>query len=354
MKKILFSLAISATIFLTSCISNFTLFAGNGQNVVLSDFFAVNAKLNNPDSMTVDEKTGDLYVVAQNETIIKKITLDGKVSTFFDLNKSEIKKEFPDKIFYIGTIKIKDDYLYFSNKFSISRIKLNGKEKDERYIGSGRKNTLEQENNPSILDTRISGSFKEISFFWIKDFSFALDGNILISEHSNRTKLANIKYDSVYDLFLFYENNSYGNYARSGTSIKQNPISKELYFLENKGGLRGITNYPSIYKINDKNVISWLNYSNVGKVLNFDFDKEGNIYVISVSNASLMKIDLKGNVSDISNFWGVGYIGEQFPLFRSINSSPIYSESMEITIDRKRNILYLSVYEQNKIFKLNL
>lgn len=350
MKKLLFSLAITSTIFLTSCLNGFVYIAGNDNNKLFYDIFAVNAKLDIPTSMAVDEKTGDLYVVDQKYTVIKKITLDGKVSTFFDLNKSDITEENINGNFGIGIgkIKIKDDYLYFSTNLLINRIKLNSKEKAETYIGSGKANkTFISDVNSTeyYINVKEEKNFKDISFYQIVDFYFDFEGNLLIIDNEF-LKLANTKTKILANVGL-KDSRGFIKYETSGISkIAFNPISKEIYLISDHNNFHKISKI--LYQIDEDKGLNPSKKSNVTRAIgDFDFDSKGNIYLISIDNYNLLKFDLKDNVSIISNFWGVADIYKN-------SKGNLISDSMNIQIDRKRNILYLSVYEQNKIFKINL
>src|SRR5690348_13999151 len=105
---------LSLTFFLLSCGSKFELLAGNEIKGFV-DGGPVEAKFDNPGAMAVDD-SGNLYVIDQVTSIgndlerykaIREITPDGKIFTI---------KKFENEESPIDSLKIKNNYLYFSTR----------------------------------------------------------------------------------------------------------------------------------------------------------------------------------------------------------------------------------------------
>jgi hypothetical protein len=81
--------------------------------------------------MKADEENGDLYVLDQDSKVIRKISLSGEITTFFDstkykdLNITEIKD-----------IDVYKNYVYFSFDKTIYKIEKTSKEKKPEILVS--------------------------------------------------------------------------------------------------------------------------------------------------------------------------------------------------------------------------
>lgn len=340
MKNILLkTLTTTALVILTSCLNNFVLVTGGEDKKGYFDGVASEAKFNYPSALAVDEESGDLYVLDQDyynsnknnsKSVIRKITLDCKVSTFLKSQDVDINK----KDYSIGTIKIRDGYLYFVFGYQIKRVKLSNNKEVENLIGK-------EEKGDKL------GSLQDAAFQEIIDFSFYPNGNILVAD--SKFKLVNTQSKTI-DL-LNYNNSELinklfvnGRLVSNIKKIEINTSSKDLFVLFDQF-IAG----RKILNLAYKNNTDSEKISDISKVTtSFVFDNKGNIYLVSLDKEAILKIDTKNSSSVISNLIGVIDIKKD-AMFPEMGY-----EIGILAIDNKRNILYLSNISKNKIFKLKL
>jgi sugar lactone lactonase YvrE len=261
-----------------------------------------------PENLTVDDKTGDLYFVDQDSKVIRKITPDGKVFTVFQV--SFVKEN------YLRYPQIKDNYLYFIYNNRIKRLDLSKKDaKYEDYLNPNSKTSL-------------------------YSFHFLSDGTMLLHEERN-LRIVNLETKEIKPIIYTSKRDEAFRSTAEGTviaeiNVKENPKTKEIFF--------GRDNL-SIYKLTKNNeIVLFSENSDLNPISGFDFDKDGNIYTISINRRKLIRVSLSGEIKDISDLKGVVDFDELY--FRMLSTS--------ISIDRKKNILYLSYIVKNQIFKIDL
>lgn len=304
-KMILKAITLSLLTILSGCYSD-TIYLAGGTGFV--DGLIKDAKFRYPKELTVDEKTGDLYFVDQESKVIRKITPDGKVFTVFQV--SFVPENF------LKYPQIKDNYLYFIYNNQIKRLDLS--KKDSKY---------EDYLNPD-------------SYIMLHSFHFLLDGTMLLHEERN-LRIVNLETKEIKPIIYTSKRDEAFRSTKEGTVIagihvKENPKTNEIFF--------GRDNL-SIYKLTkDNEVVLFSENSDLNPISGFDFDKDGNIYTISINRRKLIRISLSGEIKDISNLNSVIDFDKLY--FRLLATS--------ISIDKKRNILYLSCLAKNEIFKIDL
>jgi hypothetical protein len=305
MKIILKAITLSLLTILSGCYGDFTYIAGGGGFV---DGFAKDAKFRSPENLTIDEKTGDLYFVDQDSKVIRKITKDGKAFTVFQV--SFVPENF------LKYPQIKDNYLYFIYNNRIKRLDLSKKDaKYEDYL------------NPNSQTK-------------LHSFHFLSDGTMLLHEERN-LRIVNLETKEIKPIIYTSKRDEAFRSTAEGTviaeiNVKENPKTKEIFF--------GRDNL-SIYKLTKNNeIVLFSENSDLNPISGFDFDKDGNIYTISINRRKLIRVSLSGEIKDISDLKGVVDFDELY--FRMLSTS--------ISIDRKKNILYLSYIVKNQIFKIDL
>lgn len=334
-KMILKAITLSLLTILSGCFNNLTYIVGGEDKKGFVDGFAKDAKLKNPSKMAVDEETGNLYVVDQDNTAIRKITADGKVSTIFDTSKYQ--GDFDTKYkSTITEIRVNKDYLYFSTNTFISRIKLNDGGY-EKFLGTG-----EFKRNSSDPFFKQESKFTDTSFSQIKSFCFDDNENLFILDR-DRVKKADINTKIVSDIFLGLGQDVSGFYDfMNGYSISMskniindiefNIITKDIYLIVQ------IFDNLRLYKKSTAIYGDFIRIPIDSKAIQDVYtDKKGNIYVIALDKTFIFRLDKNMNVNRIYSKEGI--------------SDDLY-ESTYLSIDNKRNIMYLS--EDNKIFKIDL
>jgi hypothetical protein len=335
---ILKTLTLALLSILSSCSNNFTYIAGGEDKKGFVDGFAKDAKFKYPSEMAVDEETGNLYVLDQSSTVIRKITTDGKVSTIFDLSKypndfdTEYKKSITD-------IRVNKDYLYFSTDPFIARIKLNGESSYEKFLGTGNRVI-----NSGDIFLKQESDFINTSFANIRGFDFDDNGNLFILD-AYRIKKADVSTKKVSDIYL---GNTYisKEYNLSGTifyDLEFNIKTKELTIIsKTSDGMHSNASKKSTIFDNTFSLIS------LDFIIDTYIDNLGNTYVVSSEKESIFKFDVNKSPTKIFSLKDIT---------KSIygNYSTLVSyQPMYLAVDNKRNILYISLNEDNKIFKVNL
>lgn len=308
-KIILKTITLSLLTISSGCYGDFTYVAGGSGFV---DGFVKDAKFSSPDDLTVDEKTGDLYFIDQDAKAIRKITPDGKVSTVFKV--SFVVEN------YLKSPQVKDNYLYFIYNKKIKRLDLSKKEsKYEDYLDP---------NSETILNS----------------FHFLSNGTMLLHEDKD-LKIANLETKEIKKLNL---KSKIGDFLTYGSKtiigdihVKENPKTKDIFLAKDN---------TTIYKITkDNEIVLFSNDRSLYPISGFDFDKDGNIYTISINREKLIKVSLSGEIKEISNLIGLINFNPKQDGFVQLTNLFFIS----ICLDRKRNILYIAPSE-DRIFKINL
>jgi hypothetical protein len=335
-------------IFLINSCSKFEYLSGN-EVKGFADGSVIDAKFNNPTAMDVDD-SGNLYVIDQDYKVIRKITPDGKVSTVISFKDD-----------FANLLKIKDNFLYFSNGVSIKRINLKEEVKVENVVGDDN-SEIGSNNKGDVI-----GDFDIARFNFIYGLTLDNENNIFIVDNlytnsipsekrGYKIKRANLKTRKV-ELITF-ENEGSSAYSEGGSVIdlynpdlisrgkleliEINPKNHQLYYISSN------TFNSVIFKISSKNQILNLGDSEIYHVGSFIFDNDGNMYVVAIDSEKLYKISSDNKKEEITGFWGV-------LKFDKDNMFPETGgwEDTHLAFDNNKKILYMST-SSNKIFKLNL
>lgn len=340
--KIIFS---SLLIISSSCSNNITYISGSVSNGFIEGSIK-DAKFDRPRNLSIDEKTGDLYIIDQNSRVIRKISSQGKVSTVFDISKNKDIDKDPFKTI-ITSIKIKNDYLYFSTNLIIGRIKLGEIDKYEKYIGTGKEKVIKNEDYFQEITSNKEYSFDNIDFYEIVDFCFDDKDNLIIYDDS-KVKIADIKNKTISSIFLGKSINSnissgYLIKDNSLVKIKFNRFNNQIYFI-----CKFYIYSRELYKIDPiLGVVLLKELDKYGYIHTFDIDDEGNIYFVSWNKGSIVKLDNKGIFTDIEKLSNI-----PLDLSYSLSTGDFNKRFTDITIDNKNKILYF--ISSNRIFKIKL
>lgn len=333
--KLFTSLILLLSVF--SC-SKFELLAGSEKEGFINGT-VIEAKFDNPTSMAVDDNS-NLYVVDQNNKVIRKITPEGKVSTFLDYTNEEYE---------LASVTIKDNFLYFIYGYSIRRINLNSPEIEVENIVGSSEIEIGVNNSQDII-----GDFDIARFERIDAISFDNNNNLFILDNS-KIKKASLDTRQVEKLKFRKDGSTtyFGGESlinRDDTSIigrgntemmLVNPQNNQIYLKISE------TFSQRICRINENKQIVLYEISPM-VTGSFIFDQSGNMYVVSIEQEKLLKITPDNNIEEITHLGGILNIKktDDFPEFG------IWDKT-HLAIDNKNQILYMSTFS-NKIFKLNL
>lgn len=307
---------------LSGCLNSFIYIAGGKEQKGFVDGFIEKAKFNSPSKMEINEDNGDLYIIDQNNTTIRKITIDSKVSTIFNSN---------DKNSYISDLEINGNFLYFTYNDAIKRLDLNDISKVEDFIGS------------TSESGEINDNFKNSRFNGLSNICFISDYEMLIVDKKDM-KLANLKSATV----SFKNDLKVDNIYTSVRNIEFNKIDNKINILfeHHNGGL------ITLFELDNNNLKKSNKDWRDSFLSSFTIDNKGNTYLISIEKEHLIKIDNKNDKQYIESIRDILDVKEvKDPHFYPMESEPPITF---IKIDNKRNILYMSYKYGNKLYKLKL
>lgn len=316
MKKLLIFFIIAV---LSGCDSS--LFVGADVSGYL-DSNAENSKFGFIDGMDID-KEGNLYVADSINNVIRKITPEGKVSTFAGTGKKgdTLGKKEDAEFNLLSDIKFDNyDNLYIAESYS-SKIK-----------------KLAKDGIVSILDFPEKdkiGKHLPIIMLFGNNNEFYINFEGLFYEVSQDLKLKEISINIPYCSLVSVNKLTNELYFISGSLSEGGNLTPVtyLYVRKNNGEIEEITQKYKKHPYPDLDPVG------------INFDSEGNIY-ISYEKGYISKTSKEGKF--IKN-----YSTSYFQILFSSNSIRMGNEAAyRMVIDNKRKILYYS--DKFSIYKINI
>lgn len=299
-------------------------------------------KLDFPKAIELD-KDGNLYVVTQKGKLIQKISYEtGNISKVLDYSKSTD---------LITDINIKDDYLYFPVRNKIRRVKLNGSNSVEDFIGSD-----------EIGDS--DSTFKDSKFSKISEIEFDNNNLMYIYDISlNKFKKANLNNGTIEAIKMNYDSlkDNIINNPNDFHYLKINPKTNELNFIFDIEIAEISSNYLIYIPHNKSDFLTVVLPPDI--ISGYCYDKAGDIYVTSEDEIDWTKLkeplDLSAIRGPSLQKYSNGKLVKNIAFLRDIkklDSNTIKSHyyTSYIAIDEKNKLLYVSSNNDNKLVKINL
>ena len=338
MKKLLYT---STIFFLISCSQVPGIFVGKGTTGYI-DEVGINAEFNKPTGLCLDD-SGNLFVADSKNKLIRKVTPEGKVSTFAGVQGDNTVLGYPFDCAFDSK-----GNLYISNDGEPSVInKVTPDGKVSVFAGGGDiRYNLPKEGIPA---TEINISSSKGIAIDSKDNIYVLFGNSLmpvaVAKITQDSKAFDFSSDIIKGEIYYFitidkeKDNFYFVNVPSPFPTNLCKISlttKELKYLPVNNN--SMFEKP-FWKTFGKYVDDYDSYRTFGSMT---LDKKGNIYIVNDFNPSgILKI-LKDETT-------VNVITEL-----NENDRDVITGFTDLAIDDKRNILYFSNPTKNKIYKINL
>jgi len=329
MKKLLYT---STIFFLISCSQVPGIFVGKGTTGYI-DEVGINAEFNKPTGLCLDD-SGNLFVADMGNKLIRKVTPEGKVSTFAGIQGDNTVLESPFDCDFDSK-----GNLYVSNDSVINKVIPEGK--ISVFAGGGDiRYNLPKEGIPA---TEINISSSKGIAIDSKDNVYVLfggivpDGVAIINQDGNAFVDSHIiEGPSNYWITINKENDNFyfvtNSTALPSSIYKNSLVNKKPEFL--------LANYNFMFDIPfwETRYGDYDSYRSFGSMT---LDKNGNIYILNRGKpCGILKI-----LKDEKSIEVIIQISEDNDLFIS---------DVDLAIDKERNILYLSSSNKNKIYKIFL